>query len=230
VALDPDGAVLDVACGTGIVARCVRERLGTGPRVAGIDLNHGMIEMARALDAGIEWHVADAARLPFANGEFAAAFCQQGIQFFPDAPAALGEIRRVLRANGRLALTLWREASDFFLALVAALERHVSAEVAQKALSPFGHLEGGALDTLLAEAGFEDVSEQVFSIDRIIRDPETSNPKEIMGNPVGPDVAACGGQVMEAITREMIDALPHCRQGGDLIIPQAVRLVQTVSP
>jgi len=96
--LQPDEHVLDVACGTGFVARLAAQRVGVKGRVVGIDLNTGMIEAARETVATtIDWRIGDAAALPFEDGGFDVVLCQQGLQFFPDRIQALGEMRRVLQ-------------------------------------------------------------------------------------------------------------------------------------
>lgn len=114
-ALRPADHVLDVACGTGFVARKAAEHVGTGGRVVGIDLNTGMIEAARATADGrdtIEWRTGDAAALPFADASFDVVLCQQGVQFFPDRLQGLREMNRVLRQGGRLAFTVWSAITD----------------------------------------------------------------------------------------------------------------------
>ena len=92
--------VLDVACGTGVVARAASKRVGPAGRVVGVDLNPGMISVARSLpatgDAPIEWLERSALDLRLENASFDAVLCQQGLQFFPDKAVALREMRRVL--------------------------------------------------------------------------------------------------------------------------------------
>src|SRR5262249_45566223 len=131
----PAEHVLDVACGTGFVARLAAERVGAKGRAVGIDLNPSMIEAARAASgqdaAGrIEWRTGDAGALPFENDVFDVVLCQQGVQFFPDRVHALREMRRVLRVGGRLAFTVWSAIGDtpYHAALADGLARHVSAE------------------------------------------------------------------------------------------------------
>jgi ubiquinone/menaquinone biosynthesis C-methylase UbiE len=106
----PGEPVLDVACGTGIVARRAAASVGPDGAVAGVDLNAGMLEVAGEAAADvrppIDWRAVDAADLPFADGAFDIVFCQQGLQFFPDRTAALREMRRVLVPSGRLALAI----------------------------------------------------------------------------------------------------------------------------
>ena len=101
--------VLDVACGTGIVARLARERLGNGAKVVGVDVAPPMIAMARSVAPEIDWRVGDAGALPLEAGEqFDLVVCQQGLQFFPDRAAAAREMHRALAPDGRLAVSTWR--------------------------------------------------------------------------------------------------------------------------
>jgi ubiquinone/menaquinone biosynthesis C-methylase UbiE len=102
---------LDVACGTGVVARLVAERVGREGQVAGLDLNPGMLAVASGLPvagAPTGWVQASAVRMPFPDRSFEVVCCQLGLQYFPDRPAALAEMARVLAPGGRLAAMLWR--------------------------------------------------------------------------------------------------------------------------
>src|SRR5690348_14910847 len=95
----PGERVLDVACGTGVVARGAAERVGMSGRVAAIDVNAAMLEVARRLDppvgAPIAWHEGSALELPYDEDSFEVVLCQLGLQFFPDPGAALRQMRRV---------------------------------------------------------------------------------------------------------------------------------------
>jgi ubiquinone/menaquinone biosynthesis C-methylase UbiE len=110
--IGPNQRVLDVACGTGIMARKAAGLVGPEGRFACVDLNEGMLRVAcRCAEqtgvTGIEWYHCDVTRMPFSNGEFDVVLCQQGLQFFPDKLAALQEIKRVLVPHGTLALSVW---------------------------------------------------------------------------------------------------------------------------
>ena len=104
--------VLDLACGTGAVARAAVARVGATGHVVGLDINSSMLAMARAITQcegpPIEWREGDATALPFAESTFNLVCCHQGLQFFPDRSTALREMRRVLMPGGRLALGVWR--------------------------------------------------------------------------------------------------------------------------
>jgi SAM-dependent methyltransferase len=91
----PGQSLLDVACGTGVVARLAAERMRTG-RVVGLDLNEGMLAVARSVPvtgAPIEWREGSALSLPFENRSFDLVLCQLGVQFFPDRSLALREMK-----------------------------------------------------------------------------------------------------------------------------------------
>ena len=108
----PKKRVLDVACGTGIVARKAAGIVGPYGRIAAVDLNEGMLRVAsRCAEQeganGIEWYQSDVTSMPFESGVFDTVLCQQGLQFFPDKEAALWEMKRVLAPQGMLALNVW---------------------------------------------------------------------------------------------------------------------------
>lgn len=189
-----------------------------------------MISVARELPEeearSCEWHVADVTALPFADGSFSVAICQQGIQFFPDERAALQEMRRVLRPGGRVALSVWAGASALFIALAEAIGRHVSPEVARQSLAPFAFDGLDRLQQALADLGFGDLSLTEISVDRVIARAEAALPKEIMANPIGPAVAVKGAEVMDLIVAETLAALSGFRQGAGLVVPQRSHLLQ----
>jgi SAM-dependent methyltransferase len=99
--------VLDVACGTGIVARTAAERTGPAGRVVGLDLNEAMLTVARRVRPDLDWRHGDAASLPFPDDSFDVTLCQSGLMFVPDAAAAVGEMARVVRPGGRVAAQVW---------------------------------------------------------------------------------------------------------------------------
>src|SRR3984957_15376131 len=101
--------VLDVACGTGVVARLAATKVRPG-QGTGLDLNAGMLAVARSLPndgAPINWTEGSALAMPFPSGHFDVVLCQQGLQFFPNQPRALRELHRVLREGGRAALSVY---------------------------------------------------------------------------------------------------------------------------
>ena len=130
--LTPGENVLDLACGTGVVARVAAERLGTAT-IEGVDVNPAMIEVARSVEASspISWHRASAEALPFPDRAYDAVLCQMGLQFFSDKLLALIEARRVLRARGRLVATVPSPIPPLFTILAEQLDRHGQQSAAE---------------------------------------------------------------------------------------------------
>lgn len=100
----PGQAVLDVACGTGIVTRTVADRLGGDGSVTGLDLNEAMLTVARRIRPDIEWRQGDVSDLPFPSESFDTVLCQMALMFFPDRARALREMGRVAKPGGTIAL------------------------------------------------------------------------------------------------------------------------------
>jgi ubiquinone/menaquinone biosynthesis C-methylase UbiE len=148
--------VLDVACGTGIVARLARERVGDLGRVVGVDNSAPMLTVARSIDPRIDWREGSAVTLPLGQRErFDIVTCHQGLQFFPDRRLAAREMRRALRPGGSLVVATWRPVHEMplLVELQSVVERHVGPVVDTR--HSFG--DDRALDTLLTDAGFPDV-------------------------------------------------------------------------
>jgi SAM-dependent methyltransferase len=141
-ALRPGERLVDVACGTGIGARVAAQALGRSGKATALDLDAGVVEIARCLPQGdgatIEYHCANALEMPFPDEAFDVALCLQGLQFFPDRVKGFTEIRRVLKPSGRLIATIWGplEANKGHAAVVHAIERQqVDASAAKRACS-----------------------------------------------------------------------------------------------
>jgi ubiquinone/menaquinone biosynthesis C-methylase UbiE len=155
-------SLIDVACGTGIAARIARERLGPGSRIVGVDVAPAMLAVARDVEGTIDWREGNATQLPVPDGErFTLLTCHQGLQFIPDKPAALREMRRVLVPGGRAAIATWRSLQD----LPAALELN---DIAERHLGPIVDVRHGfgnadALQRALLDAGFQEVRVDTFS-------------------------------------------------------------------
>lgn len=149
--------VLDVACGTGVVARSALATVGTHGRVVGLDATEAMLTVAERIEPGAEWHVGEAGDLPFESGSFDAVICQSGLMFFPDQVAAVREMWRMLRPSGRVAVQVWAscEAQNTFADIV---EEHAGRVVADQYRTPWNLSDPTALLTLFREAGLTEVA------------------------------------------------------------------------
>ncbi len=159
--IGPADRILDLGCGTGIVARILRERLGGAATINGLDASPAMIAKARAVAPEIDFREGNAMALPFADQSFDLVLSQQMLQFVPDRAVALREARRVLVPGGRLLLSTWRPRA------MAPLHDAV-VKLAEKHLGPANDkrysLDGDELRTLVVEAGFKDVRIDTVSL------------------------------------------------------------------
>lgn len=160
-ALRPGERVIDVACGTGIVARLAAERLGDTGTVAGVDINPGMLAVARVTAAAggprIRWYKTSAESIPLPDETFDVAFCQVSLQFIEDKVAALREMRRVLVPGGRTFVNVPRP-TPFFDVLDDALSRHAGEAAGRFVGAVFSLGEPDRVERPLRDAGFRDVS------------------------------------------------------------------------
>jgi ubiquinone/menaquinone biosynthesis C-methylase UbiE len=126
----PGQSVLDVACGTGIVARTAADRLAGDGRVVGVDLNRNMLAVAARKGHGIEWREGDAQDLPFEDDRFDVVLCQSGLMFFPDPTRALREMGRVSKPGGVVAVQVWAslESQPAYARLVEVAARHAGPD------------------------------------------------------------------------------------------------------
>ncbi len=166
--------ILDIACGTGIVARRAARLAGRDAKVTGIDLNPKMVAVARAAaereGATIAWHEGDARSLSFDDGAFDIAFCQQGLQFVPDRVRAVAEMARVLKPGGRLVLALWHglDRHPLFAAMNDVIHRHFGEPLLA---IPFSLGDPEAIRALLDTGGFRDIEFAEHSMDARFPDP-----------------------------------------------------------
>jgi len=154
----PGQRVLDVGCGTGIVAREIAFRVGSGGRVVGIDPSPGMLAVAAALAPAVEWRQGVAEALPFPADSFEAVVSQFALMFFNDRRQALREMLRVLTPGGRLAVAVWDalDTMPAYASAVALLERMAGRQAAEALRAPFVLGNPDDLARLFSDVGAAD--------------------------------------------------------------------------
>jgi ubiquinone/menaquinone biosynthesis C-methylase UbiE len=225
--------VLDLACGTGIVARMAAHRLGSGAVVAGLDINPAMLEVARskAAQEGVEvaWREGDVAELPFVEASFDLVVIQQGLQFFPDKPAALAEAWRVLAPAGRIASSTWTGIEDEPLtaAFAAAILRRLGTDAMR---TPYAFGDREALLRVFDEAGFTAI--EIERVELVARFPSPQRYVELgmAAATAGVlafrqmDVAAQAAAV-RAIQADMEAPIRALLDGDEIVVPQVSHVV-----
>jgi ubiquinone/menaquinone biosynthesis C-methylase UbiE len=226
--------VLDLACGTGLVARLAAPAIGPTGRVTGLDLNPGMLAVARRLPAPsgapITWVEGSALAMDVADDSIDVILCQQGFQFFPDRRAALGEMRRVLVPGGRLLLSVWRIAGPYHRALTEALARHVGAEAASGFAASRIAPDAEELHRLVLEAGFRDVAVHASAMSIRLPEVEDFVLWHLAATPVARAVAAVSPHARAGLAQQVSAALAVYASGDGVTVPDETNLVTALAP
>jgi ubiquinone/menaquinone biosynthesis C-methylase UbiE len=158
--ISPEMRVLDVACGTGVLTLVAAERVGPGGSAVGLDLNPGMLEVARHKAPHIEWRESPAESLPFEDGSFDAVVSQFGLMFFQDKAGAIAEMWRVLRPGGRMAVAVWDSLENVagYAAVTNLLARLFGDAAANSLRSPYSLGDTTELGSLFRTAGVANAS------------------------------------------------------------------------
>lgn len=222
-ALRPGERVLDVACGTGIVARLASQQVGPNGAVAGLDVNPGMLEVARSItqvDRPIEWHESSAEDMPLPDEAFDVVLCQLSLQFMADKRAALQEIRRVLVPGGRLILNVPGPTAKIFAVLAEAMGRHISAEAAGFVNHVFSLHDATEIQQLLTEAAFRDIAVQANNKLLTLPPPKEFLWQYVYSTPLAGVVANVDEDVLTALEREVVETWQDFQDDGSLMYQQ----------
>jgi ubiquinone/menaquinone biosynthesis C-methylase UbiE len=224
-ALCPGERVLDLACGTGVVARLASQPVGATGSVAGLDINPGMLAVARsatAPDMPIEWHEASAEAMPFPDASFDVVLCQMGLQFMPDKHAALRETRRVLVPGGRIILNVPGPKEKTFTALVKAMERHIGSQSAGFVSQVFSLHDTTEIQKLLSEADFRDIAVQADYKMLTLPPPKEFLWQYVYSTPLAGMVAKVNAEALAALERDVVKKWQDFEEDGNLMYQQRV--------
>jgi ubiquinone/menaquinone biosynthesis C-methylase UbiE len=211
--------VLDVACGTGVVARLAAERVGATGRVTGLDANPGMLAVARSVSASsvIEWCEAQAESTPLPDAIYDAVLSQLGLQFFGDRQTALAEMHRVLRPGGRLVANLPGPPPQLFEVMERSLAEHApGADRFVRAV--FSLHSRPEIEQLLTGAGFADVSVTSESRSLPLPAPEEFLWQYVSSTPLASAIGAMGDPEREALRADVTGQWENLMTEGELIL------------
>lgn len=227
----PGERVLDLACGTGALAREAVKRIAPTGSVVGVDISPDMLRVASEVvgtgDGLVQWQLASAETLPFPDDSFDVALCQQGLQFFPDKQGALREMWRVLRPGGRVALSVWRALEHN--PVHNAIGKAASGRLGAATMVAFGLGENETLERLFEDAGFQDV--RVGAIEKVIAFPSG---EEFVANSVRgataalPELQAMSNDermlLAAAVQAEVAPTIRSHTSAGELRCPMAAHV------
>jgi ubiquinone/menaquinone biosynthesis C-methylase UbiE len=221
--------VLDLACGTGVVARIAAQRVGPHGRVTGIDLNPGMISVARSLPAPdgalIEWLEGSALAIPLPDASVDVVLCQQGLQFFPDKALALREMRRVLDRGGRVALSVWSSAGVYNSAVAEALARFVGEDTASRFRASRNAPGKEELERLAVAAGFLDVNVRISRMKVHLPRLDQFALEHLAATPVAASIAAIDTESRRNIGASVMREMQRFNDGDGVTYPEETHVV-----
>jgi SAM-dependent methyltransferase len=217
--------VLDVGCGTGVLAREALRRVGPEGQVVGLDLNAGMLAVASRAEPKIEWRQGDAASLPFRDASFDIVVSQFALMYFPDRVRSLSEMWRTLASGGRLAVAVWAplHRARGFQVLVDIAARQCGDEAAAVLAAPFVLGDQGEVARLFVDGGIPEAelalhegSVRFSSVKEFIR-------VEVKGSPLA---GMLSDDAMEALAAESERALAELvMPSGEIVMPLDAHIV-----
>lgn len=217
VQLAPGERALDVACGTGFVARQAIERVRPSGTVTGVDVNGSMLSIADAKNAdgdGVRWLQCDV------------AVCQQGLQFFPRPTNALEEVRRVLVPGGRLGVSVWGALEDniYFAALEEAVARFVGSEAAEGLRNPHAQADPQGVLAVLQDGGFVESEVRACSIEVQLPHPEDFVLAHLSAMPVASAINALSPHTRAQLFDTIRERLEPYRGDAGVRVPSLVNI------
>ena len=217
--------VLDIACGTGIVARLASPLVGETGSVVGVDNDEDMLAVATETAAEeqltIQWREADVTDLPFSEERFDSVLCQQGLPFFDDPIPALEEMRRVVAPDGRVLLNVGRplEYQPGWEVLAEALSRHIGDEWGAMMHGPFPAWDGEDLQRIAQDAGFDDVSVTIDIGSVRFPSVEAFISRQAATSPLAEPIGAAPTAVRDELIQDVADELEGYRDSDGVVFP-----------
>ncbi len=225
-------AVLETACGTGIVTRALRAALPAATRLVATDLNQGMLDHAARADlAGVAWRQANALELPFDDSSFDAVVCQFGAMFFPDRVAGYREALRVLRPGGRFHFNIWGPlAANPMAALAHDIAGHQFPADPPGFLgrTPHGHGDPDRIRAELAAAGGRDCVVESVVLPCRAASPRDAATGYCQGTPLRGEIEARDAGRLGAVT-DAVAAAYAARYGDGAFEDEMTALVASAT-
>lgn len=229
----PGERIIDIACGTGLVSLEAARAVGVGGHVLGIDLSDRMVDAAERRAREVElsncsFSRMDAETLAVPDASFDVALCALGLMYVPDPEKALREMRRVLRAGGRVALSVWGERSRCGWSAVFPI---IDDEVASEVCPLFFRLgEQDTLARLCTDAQFADVRRRRIATMLTFSDANAACDAAFVGGPVALAWSRFNDEVRARVRARYLDSIESWRHGHGYRIPGEFVIASAVAP
>jgi ubiquinone/menaquinone biosynthesis C-methylase UbiE len=225
-----DDRVLDVGCGTGVLARTAADRVADESQVSGLDLNEGMLAVARRLRPQIDWRQGDATKLPLPVESYDVVVSQFALMYFPDRSAAIREMVRVLKPGGRLAVAVWGpyERATGYVILTEVAKRRCGQAAADVLTAPFVLGDEDALLVLFQDAGVDEPNIELRDGTITFPSIEVFVETEVKGSPLDDllDEESYRGLMQDA--KEKLRQF--CTEGPEVVMPMDAFVITARRP
>jgi ubiquinone/menaquinone biosynthesis C-methylase UbiE len=222
--LRPGEKVLDVACGTGIVARLASREVSPEGSVAGLDANPGMLALAKSIsaDQSIEWYEASAEAMPLTDDTFDTVFCQLSLQFLANKVVALKEMRRLLVPDGKLLLNVPGPIPELFKILGEAMKHHISNEAAGFVYHVFSVHDTSKIEQLISQAGFTNIEVSVNHKTLLLPEPKEFLWQYVYSTPLRTVISEAPEESQLAMEQEVVKKWNKFTEGNYIQYQQRI--------
>ena len=224
--------VLDIACGSGVLARAALKCTGNSGRVVGLDPAPGMIAAAKEVEPDIEWVLGSAEDLPFSDGSFDNVVSQFGMMFFQDRLKAVSEMHRVTRPGGKLAVAVWHavDQNPAYRDIASLLEQHVSPTAADTVRVPFCLGDPDQVTQLLSHAGFDDIAFETKSERAEFPNPRTMVEVELRGWLPLFDIHLSEEKIADVLAKSDATLAKYATSSGKAVFPTCAYVMTARKP
>ena len=224
--------VLDVACGSGVLARHALARSGLSGRVVGIDPAPGMLAAAKEVEPSVEWIMGVAEALPFDADTFDSVVSQFGMMFFQDRAKAASEMYRVTKPGGRVAIALWNSVdhNPAYRDIALVFDEHVTTAAGDAVRAPFSLGNANEVAATLSRAGFQGtisetkVEQAKFPSLRTVAEAELRGWLPLFGINLSEDV------IMDVLARSDAKLAKYATPSGEAVFPTSAYIVTSRKP
>lgn len=224
--------VLDVACGSGVLTRYAHARSGQSGRVAGVDPAPGMIAAAREVEPDIEWFLGSAEALPFDEATFDCVISQFGMMFFQDRQKAAGEMFRVTKPGGRLAVAVWNsiENNRAYGDIIAVLDEQVSTAAGDALRMPYSLGDPDEVIDTFSQSGFSDIEFETRTEQARFPSSRTMVEAELRGWLPLFDINLSEEKISDVLVKSDGKLSKYAAQSGEAVFPTSAHIVTARKP